>query len=249
MKKFKMSWIVLCVLLLSGCGDAQMVELSEEQEMQVAEYAAGLLLKDAKNYETRLVDTDELLMQLAEEQRYQNELDAKIEAMKKAQKKEDDSKPQEESHATQIVDASTGQTVVMNLEDILELEQVSIQYQGYEIVDSYPENEGSLVFAMDATAGQKLLVVHFVLSNQSDTEQMIDLARLGCRYRCSINGEGYQSALSTLLLNDLSLYKEVMEAGQSEDVVLVWEIPEGQEISQLDLMVKRETNQLKMRLQ
>ena len=206
MKKYKMSLIMLCVLLLTGCGDVEMVQLTQEQEMQVTEYAAGLLLQDALNYETRLVDTEALLEQLAAEQEYQRQLDAKVEAMKNAQKNEKDEKEQMETETTQVVDASTGQTVVASLEEILDLEQVSIDYQGYEIVDSYPEDQGSLVFAMDATDGQRLFVLHFVLSNLSDTEQSINLAQSGCRYRCSINGESYQSALSTLLVNDMSLY-------------------------------------------
>lgn len=249
MKKYKMSLIMLCVLLLTGCGDVEMVQLTQEQEMQVAEYAAGLLLQDALNYETRLVDTEALLEQLAAEQEYQRQLDAKVEAMKNAQKNEKDEKEQMETETTQVVDASTGQTVVASLEEILDLEQVSIDYQGYEIVDSYPEDQGSLVFAMDATDGQRLFVLHFVLSNLSDTEQSINLAQSGCRYRCSINGESYQSALSTLLLNDMSLYKEVLEAGQTEDVVLVWEVPGDQEVYQLNLMVKKDKEQIQLKLE
>ena len=249
MKKYKMSLIMLCVLLLTGCGDVEMVQLTQEQEMQVTEYAAGLLLQDALNYETRLVDTEALLEQLAAEQEYQRQLDAKVEAMKNAQKNEKDEKEQMETETTQVVDASTGQTVVASLEEILDLEQVSIDYQGYEIVDSYPKDQGSLVFAMDATDGQRLFVLHFVLSNLSDTEQSINLAQSGCRYRCSINGESYQSALSTLLLNDMSLYKEVLEAGQTEDVVLVWEVPGDQEVYQLNLMVKKDKEQIQLKLE
>lgn len=252
MKKYKMSLIMLCVLLLTGCGDVEMVQLTQEQEMQVAEYAAGLLLQDALNYETRLVDTEALLEQLAAEQEYQRQLDAKVEAMKNAQKNEKDEKDEKEqmeTETTQVVDASTGQTVVASLEEILDLEQVSIDYQGYEIVDSYPEDQGSLVFAMDATDGQRLFVLHFALSNLSDTEQSINLAQSGCRYRCSINGESYQSALSTLLLNDMSLYKEVLEAGQTEDVVLVWEVPGDQEVYQLNLMVKKDKEQIQLKLE
>ena len=249
MKKYKMSLIMLCVLLLTGCGDVEMVQLTQEQEMQVTEYAAGLLLQDALNYETRLVDTEALLEQLAAEQEYQRQLDAKVEAMKNAQKNEKDEKEQMETETTQVVDASTGQTVVASLEEILDLEQVSIDYQGYEIVDSYPEDQGSLVFAMDATDGQRLFVLHFVLSNLYDTEQSINLAQSGCRYRCSINGESYQSALSTLLLNDMSLYKEVLEAGQTEDVVLVWEVPGDQEVYQLNLMVKKDKEQIQLKLE
>lgn len=249
MKKYKMSLIMLCVLLLTGCGDVEMVQLTQEQEMQVTEYAAGLLLQDALNYETRLVDTEALLEQLAAEQEYQRQLDAKVEAMKNAQKNEKDEKEQMETETTQVVDASTGQTVVASLEEILDLEQVSIDYQGYEIVDSYPEDQGSLVFAMDATDGQRLFVLHFALSNLSDTEQSINLAQSGCRYRCSINGESYQSALSTLLLNDMSLYKEVLEAGQTEDVVLVWEVPGDQEVYQLNLMVKKDKEQIQLKLE
>ena len=48
--------LLTAAMILTGCGQTEMVELSEEQQTQVAEYAAGLLLKYASNYHSRLVD-------------------------------------------------------------------------------------------------------------------------------------------------------------------------------------------------
>ena len=52
MKKIMTVFLSLLITgtFLMGCGQNEMAELSEEQQTQVAEYAAGLLLKYASNY-------------------------------------------------------------------------------------------------------------------------------------------------------------------------------------------------------
>jgi len=235
--------------LLAGCGEVGMVELSEEQAKQVAEYAANLVLKGAVNYDTRLVDTEAMISELAEERNKQAILDAKVEAMKPAEDSSGDEKEElgDSSDKPQVVDATKGESAAGSIEELMDTLTTTIVYDRYELVDSYPE-DGSFVFAMDATEGCKLLVVHFQMTNVSGETVELDTALTGCHYRCSINGESYQSALSTLLLNDLSIYKGTLEAGQTEDVVLVWEVPEETEISSLELFIKKESGQIKMKL-
>lgn len=243
--------LLAATMVLTGCGQSQMVDLNEEQEQQVAEYAAGLMLKYASNYHSRLVDSETELIALADERAHKQEIQAKVDAMKQQEKQEEETAREENSSSsgTSVVDASGGQGST-SVEEITDAISTQITYSGCELVDSYPDSqEDSLVFAMDATEGNKLLVMHFTMTNVTAEPAQVDVASTGCRFRCNVNGDGYQNILTTMLLNDLASYKGTLEAGESQDVVLVMEVPEDTQVQSLELLIKKGSQQVKMPLQ
>lgn len=253
MKRIKTVLLSLMVGVgfLTGCGQTEMVDLSEEQQMQVAEYAAGLLLKHANNYHSRLVDSEKELIALADERAYKEELKAKVDAMKQTDASEEELVS--DSTDSQNVDAgdSSGETVTnISMEEILNILPVSVSYTGFEMRTSYPDaDEGAFVFAMDATEGNQLLVMHFAMTNGTAETVEMDTASLGCRFLCRVNEEGYRNVLTTMLLNDLASYKGTIEAGTSQDVVLVLEVPENTQVQNLELMIKKDSQQVKIPLE
>lgn len=244
--------LLTVVVFLTGCGQAEMVELSEEQQMQVAEYAAGLLLKHASNYHTRLVDSEEELLALADERAHKEELQAKIDAMKQFETSSDEAAADDnqENAESNVIDNS-GETVTsVSLEEILNISPVTVNYAGFEKKDSYPDaGEDAFVFAMDATEGQQLLVMHFTMTNGTAEPVEVNTISSGCRFLCRVNEEGYRSVLTTMLLNDLTAYKEVLEPGDSRDLVLVLEVPVDTQVQSLELMVKKDSQQVKIPLE
>lgn len=242
--------LLIAGAFLTGCGQNEMVELSEEQQTQVAEYAAGLLLKYASNYHSRLVDSEEELIALADKRAHKEELQAKANAMKQQEAQEEQAAEVSNNQSTGVVDMSGDSAANVTMEDILDTVSVTITYNGYELLDSYPEeSEDNYVFAMDATQGNKLLVMHFTMTNVTAESMEVDIASAGCKFLCKVNGEGYHNVLTTMLLNDLAAYKGTVDAGTSQDVVLVLEVPEDTQIQSLELLMKKGTQQVKMSLE
>ena len=252
MKKIMTVFLSLLITgtFLMGCGQNEMAELSEEQQTQVAEYAAGLLLKYASNYHSRLVDSEEELIALADKRAHKEELQAKANAMKQQEAQKEQTVESSNAQGAGVVDMSGDSAANVTMGNVLDTVSVTITYNGYELLDSYPEeSEDDYVFAMDATQGNKLLVMHFTMTNITTESTEVDIASTGCRFLCKVNGESYHNVLTTMLLNDLAVYKGTVDAGTSQDVVLVLEVPEDTQIQSLELLMKKGAQQVKMLLE
>lgn len=128
MKKIK---ILLCSLgiacALTGCG--RTVELTEEENEIITEYAVGLLLKYDKYYSDHLVELSD----------YEEETDSA------EQEPEEDVLPEEEPEAeepdiadTPVIDA-TEEAQASTIEEFYGIEGVAFQYTGYDLKDEYPD--------------------------------------------------------------------------------------------------------------
>ena len=106
----------------------------------------------------------------------------------------------------------------------------------------------SLFFVMNATEGNKLLVLKFQAENLSDGENSLDIAQSGTRFKIVVNGTE-KNALTTMLLNDLAYYQKTLNAGESQEVVLICEIPESEEVSSLGLVMKNEETSTEISLE
>ena len=111
-----------------------------------------------------------------------------------------------------------------------------------------PEQGEELFFVMNATEGNKLLVLKFQAENLSDGENSLDIAQSGTRFKIVVNGTE-KNALTTMLLNDLAYYQKTLNAGESQEVVLICEIPESEEVSSLGLVMKNEETSTEISLE
>lgn len=205
-------------LFFAGCSN-EIPELSEEQQEQIVEYAAGIVRKYDQNRPVKLKSLEET----------QQVVQAQIETQKaleelKEQQAQEESSMQPDSGVA-VVDSP--QAIEATLESLLKADGVSITYFDYAIKDFYPDTADGMYFLMNATAGNKLLVVKFLVQNNSGTDASLDVISTGSRFRVQVNGET-KNALTTMLLNDLANYQGTIPAGESEEVVVVCEIPEEQ---------------------
>lgn len=230
----KRVYTVLCgiaaAVFMTGCG-ASVPELTQEETDLISEYAVGVLLKYDKNHRGRLVDTagyetaeEEVLEQMPEEENDPEQ--------------ENDSKED-----TQVVDVSEDeetQQMPSSIEEYYGLQDLTFQYTGYELDQSYPQTtqESDLFFAMDATEGMQLLVLRFQAVNSSSSDQTLDMLAHGARFRVSVNGEASKGALATMLLNDMQTYKDVIPAGSSVELVSIVEVPQSISIDSIELMMR-----------
>lgn len=217
---------------LTGCGENQIPEMTDEELQAVGEYAAITLMKYDASNRSRLVELPEESTPTAPE----------VSEPDSEQEKPSGMGPVDD---TPIVNpGGKGIDNSYTMEEVMELpEGVSVNYLGYELCASYPHDAGNDFFALSAVQGKQLLIIQFSIENHSGQEQKIDLLSNGVTYRMTLNGKDTRQALMTMLLNDMSTYADDISDGDSEQVVLVFEVNEMTEtdISEIRLNLKNES--------
>lgn len=222
---------VLTAALLSGCG-AVMPDLTQEETDLISEYAVGVLLKYDRYHSGRLIDTAE----------YEDTEEVPEEELS-AEEPEQEQEQETSTSGTEEIDVSQDEeTAVLpaTIEDYYGIKDITFQYLGYELTQSYPSNADneSLFFAMDATEGEQLLVLRFQASNATSYDQVLNMISFGARFRVSVNGESSQSVLTTMLLNDMQSYNGTVPAGSSVELVCIVEIPQSTSVGTIDFILR-----------
>ena len=229
MRKLGLTLAVAASLCMTACG-ASIPELTEEQNALVVEYAAGLLLKYDANYENRLVEESE-----PEEEPPAVTEEPPAEEPQPAE--------EQETEAPEVVDISEEPEAVVyhSIEEFYGIDGVTVTFMGYELKDMYPDQgEEEMFFAMNASEGCKLVVMHFDVTNVSGQDKALDMLSLNTKFKISFNGESPRYALTTMLTNDLASYNGSIAAGAKEELVLIAELQEdkAQSIQTISLIMR-----------
>ena len=219
---------ILATVLLTGC-TSPMPDLTQEESDLISEYAVGVLLKHDKYYGNRLVDTSA----------YEDVVEEPEEELPEG---EAEQTPEDLVDDTETADAGqSGEAVVSpsTVQDYYDIEGIEFQYLGYELTQNYPStgDEENLFFSMNATEGEQLLVLKFLSTNVSFEERNLNMMDKGVRFLVSVNGEPSQRALTTMLLNDMQTYSDIMSAGFSIELVIVAEIPQSVSVESINLIM------------
>lgn len=252
--------VYLCVIgisacCLSGCQN-KIPEMNDTQQGMVVEYAVGTLLKYDRNHEAKLqteeipeTKEDHLLEEQTEEGGYTEAENANAASINA----EDSLKTDSNGESTLIPDEGVeiidntgegrGENTAASIEQFLNIEGITFQYQGYDTSTYYPEDGEQLYFVMNATDGNDLLILKFEAYNSLQSETELDIVSEMVRFKINVNGEE-KNALTTMLLNDLAYYKGTIGAGETKELVLVCEIPEEQaaNISSISLRIMKSDN-------
>lgn len=248
MKRMDKRGLALCLatcltLSLTGCGNA-IAELTDEEAEVVGEYAAVTLLKYDANHRSRLVDTDMVIAQM--------ERDAQRAARKAAAAEETASSEADtgsesgsgEAETTVVEQPASSEEITADLDEVFAIpEGVNLVYTGYTTADTYPEDDSlGSYFTLDASAGKKLLVLYFMVTNDSDADVAVDTFSANATCRISVNDGVYHRSLQTMLPNDLSAYQSTLAAGSGETLVLLAEIDEetAGEITSMSFRLKND---------
>lgn len=242
-KKGAVCGALLCAMALSmtACGNV-IPDLTEEESQRVGEYAAVTLLKYDANNRSRLVDPEIVIAKL--------EKDAAKEA-RRQENAQTEEKPAGTT-ASEIESPVAQEDITASLEEFFGLaEGVTLTYRDYSLADSYPE-DGSTddYFALDASAGKKLLVLNFELTNGTAGEENIDFLSTASRYIITVNDSIRGNALTTMLPNDMSTYAETLAPGETQGLVLLLEVNEdvANAIQNISLHLKNASNEYTIQL-
>lgn len=207
--------VLLSAGMLMGCLGVK--ELTEEEEAQISEYAATLLLKYDANYKNLLWETDEKEVPVEEE------------------------KPEE----TVSGSAVTGEALEkgpeaknQGLAEIFGLSGVDVQYSGYEFVKSFPE-EGKRGYMIQAKEGKKLLIVKLQVKNNMQETVSVDILSGEPSFRLHFNEEEIVAEM-TIIVEDFSTMVEDIPAGAAMEKVLVGEVAEDfpEQLTSLSITTK-----------
>lgn len=211
------------IMALGGCGNA-IPDMTEEQHAMVTEYAAQLLLKYDVNYQGTILteeqsrEAEEAMIRDAELAALVQERQAMQQAAVENQNSGEGGEPSEpEAPVYTDVDSFLGLSG-----------SVEIEYAGYLVCDSYPESTQANDWqgvARATSSNSKLVVFTFTVTNVSGSDYMLDMASLGAKYSFRINGNVTKTSLTTLLSNDLMMYRDTIPAGESVEAVLLIEMP------------------------
>ena len=238
MKKIR---ILLCSIgiacVLSGCG--RTVELTEEENEIITEYAVGLLLKYDKYYSNHLVEMSD-----------SEEADSEEERSEEVLPEEEPELEEPDIADTPVIDA-TEEARASTIEEFYGIEGIAFQYAGYDLKDEYPDLTDSmeLAFVMEATPGMKLLVLKFQAVNLNGIETELNMFSYGTKIRVAVNGESPKSALSTMLLNDLQTYRGMLGVDGPTELVVAIEVPDGTSVDNLSIVLRNDTDSVTLPLQ
>ena len=227
--RFLCAVLAVSVLSLTGCADIK--NLSEEQENEIAEYAAGVLLQNSDKYPYRLI---------TKEEKEVTETPTPMPATPTAAQASD--APQE-SQPEQTAAAPEDSKKEVSLDDLYHLKGVSILYTSYCLADKYGSSQ------IRAEQGKKLLVAEFSLKNNSGAKKKVKLIdRRKITYQLNVDGTTYSPQIS-LLENQLDYLEAVIAKGKSQKAVLVFQVDKNAtNASSIDLSIEEGNNKTSVKM-
>ncbi|MBR5579144.1 MAG: hypothetical protein IKW28_09155 [Lachnospiraceae bacterium] len=208
--------------------------IEEAQNKIIAEYAANVLMKYNSGSNHRVLDGQKLLVEEGKEDAAKAQEERRQQLQEEYQKNEKEEQKQEttssvasdSTFASESMESAPEIQYISDMASVMSLPSFSIVYNGYEVADSYQED--LISFTVDAKAGKVLLITKFTVTNTSDQEEELNVLALAPEFKLSVGNRNIK-AQQTMLLNDLSMYKEKIPAGESKEAVLIFEV--GQEVA------------------
>ena len=208
--------VLISAVLLSGCIKND-IKMTDEQIDRAAEYAAGILLKYDKNYESTLSDENEALKTTTNPEQEENYMD--LETIK----------PENNNQAGVNTSNEPNKTIqsetmdVKTISELINIKECKVNFLKMQLMDNYQQNNA---LYLKADKGKKLAVLEFDIKNNSTSDKKVNLLKKKISYTLQTEGGGeYQPDLS-ILGNDLQFYNEKIQKGKSKKAVLVFSIPE-----------------------
>lgn len=242
MKRTKIKYIciavisIMCIVSLTACYS---LDYTEEEEDVIANYAANLLLRHDENYKYKFVSEEVTTKATTEES---NPIEEETESIT------------DDDNASGGVDLPgnvnvSGDRVISDTEHITEAMNVpagiTVEYLDYDVVDRYPsDNSEDGLFVMKSVDNHKLLVVKFRITNTTGQDIAVNMMSPDAKYKGIVNDTKKYNAQLTLLLDALNTYEGTINAGSSQDMVLIYQtqIEAKDEINSLSVAVSNSSD-------
>ena len=211
--------LIACTGVLYGCGE-QLYELQDNEQEIIVNYAAHIIAK----YNTEQPEGYEYVYIPADDQTEDGTSD------ETAQDHPDAQTPDGTGAGS-----SSKQDASATLSEALGLENIQAVYTGAELTDQYDES-------VVPESGRQLLVLHVTLQNLTEKTQKCDILSILPTFRVKVNGEVEATSELTILPDNLATWEADLEAGASENAVIIFQINKDAvtQINQLEMEVQTE---------
>jgi len=118
------------------------------------------------------------------------------------------------------------------------VENISVSCTGYETMKSVQSTE---YFSLVAKEGRQYIVVDFLLSNNTDKEQVFDASKNNLEYSIRINTNPVSRVSLSMLENDLQYMAIPVPANGTAEAVLVFEVKE-EEMDTMHLIIENDSD-------
>ncbi len=226
--------IVMMMAGLAGCGR----ELSTEENRVIAEYAADLLLKYDKDYQSKYMNTENEPDTTATTESQTGEVSTEVTTEAASDPTAAENTTEVGSEEPMLPPSDDGS--VQDIAEIAGVDGISIQYNRCMFLDRYPsiDQDGAFIY-LEADKGYKLVVVKFDITNKTSEDKMVDLLNTDLSYRLVMNQSKAAKPMLTILMDDLGTFSATMPADSEQSAVLVFQMAEGlvDKIERLDIRV------------
>ncbi|MBO7402725.1 MAG: DUF4352 domain-containing protein, partial [Lachnospiraceae bacterium] len=126
------------------------------------------------------------------------------------------------------------ETALAELKDVIGVDGLELVYGGYEMYESYTFDSYSVE---PSDAGKLLMIVKIAVKNTKDSPLNVKLTDKDLAYRLYIDTNNYLKPKWSILLNDFTTLDMTLEAGQTFDSVLVFEVERDLNPESLNLFI------------
>lgn len=234
-KRRLLAGLIACgIFVTTGCG--QVIDLTDEENHLIAEYAAELLLKYDRNYDTRynpdeLEDTTETMTETDATTEATTEVVTTTEA---ATTEQDAPADGQTTQAQLVTDEAVKEDIGATVDSDFDIaafvgeSRISVRYAYYMVVDSYPSyDQDGMYIEVQAPEGYKLLVLKFEVENKTNEDQAVDLYNKDVNYNIVVDNSRTTKQMLTILADDLYTYDKTIQASSREETVLLYTVSDS----------------------
>lgn len=232
MKKTKLrvaAAILLCAMLLGGCGEP-LYNLTENEKNIIVDYSAHLISKFNARQTNGIVWVD-----YEAEAEKAAELAARLEQeiVEETEETQDSENTGESGGSDTQNEAEQGRSATLN--ELFGMQGISIEYTGAALMDDYVQDT---YYAMYPEAGNKFLVLQIDVANTAGVDVEVDNLVLKARFYAVVNGGGEVPSELSILQEDFAQLQSTVAADTVTQAVLLFQVPESvTDIADLQLYV------------
>ena len=219
--------LIACTGVLYGCGE-QLYELQDNEQEIIVNYAAHIVAK----YNTEQPEGYQYVYIPADDQTEDETEDGTEDGISDETAQDH---PDAQTPDGTGADSSSQQDASATLSEALGLENIQAVYTGAELTDQYDES-------VVPESGRQLLVLHVTLQNLTEKTQKCDILSILPTFRVKVNGDVEATSELTILPDNLATWEADLEAGASENAVIIFQINKDAvtQIDQLEMEVQTE---------
>ncbi len=197
--------LVFTEVSLSAC---QQMMLNNEEEELIVDYAVNAVIKHDKNYIIKLQDVSEPTTPI--------ETTWWKDGSNNSNSNGEQSTSSDKNNSAQIV----------SVNQAFGLAGFDVTYVDYVVTDQYPNDSQTLGFNMIAIEGFDLLVTKFNVTNNTSETVNLDMLSKSLSFKGIIDANTKVNAQITGLLDAFNTWKGDFGAGETKQLVLVFQVSE-----------------------